>query len=151
MRKSGTITTAILAAFIMIGFGVQQIAAHDGATGVVKQRMDSFKASQGHLKAISQLMMMEEFDEIIDRAGKMREWGRMIPDAFPEGSGGGVSDARPEIWENFSDFSAKANDQVTALDRLIVAAEAGDPDAVEAAFKAVAGTCKACHMQYRKL
>ena len=37
-----------------------------------------------------------------------------------------------------------------ALDKLIAVAAAGDMDAVGAAFKTVAGTCKACHMKYRK-
>jgi cytochrome c556 len=84
------------------------VAAHANATGIVKERMDNFKASQGHLKAISRLLGSAEFDEIISRASAMREWGMAMAAAFPEGSGGAPSDAAPAIWTDNAGFVAAA-------------------------------------------
>ena len=151
MNRKARIALALTVTFSASIAGMAQLSAHDGATGVVKQRMDGFKASQQNLKAISQLMQMEEYAEIAERANKMRSWGVAIPDAFPAGSGGGVSDPRPEIWEDFAGFTLAASNHVDALDGLIGAAKAGDANAVTAAFKSVVGTCKACHMKFRKM
>ena len=81
----------------------------------------------------------------------MRDWGAAMPAAFPEGSGSAPSEAAPAIWIDNEGFVAAASNHVSALDKLISAAEAGDASAVRAAFKAVAGTCKACHLKYRQL
>ena len=46
-------TAAIAAMLVIAGMaGAPHIAAHANATGIVKERMDNFKATQGHLKAI---------------------------------------------------------------------------------------------------
>ena len=126
------------------------IMAHDGATGIIKERMDKFKASQGHLKAISKLMGGDAFGEIAERAVAMRDWGVAMPNAFPEGSDKAPSDALPAIWSDNAGFKDAANNHVIALDALINAAEGKDMGAVTIAFRDVAGTCKACHMKYRK-
>ena len=149
--KTALRMAAIAAMLVIAGMaGAPHIAAHANATGIVKERMDNFKATQGHLKAISRLLGSAEFDEIASRASAMRDWGAAMPAAFPEGSGGAPSDAAPAIWSDNAGFVAAASDHVSALDELIAAAEAGDAGAVGAAFKAVAGTCKACHMKYRQ-
>ena len=144
--------TAALAAMLVITemAGAPHVVAHANATGIVKERMDNFKATQRHLKAISRLLGSAEFDEIASRASAMRDWGAAMPAAFPEGSGGAPSDAAPEIWSDNAGFVSAASDHVRALDELIAAAKASDAGAVGAAFKAVAGTCKACHMKYRQ-
>ena len=149
--KTALRTALIFAMLLITGMAdAPQIAAHANATGIVKERMDNFKATQGHLKAISRLLSSAEFDEIANRASTMRDWGAAMPAAFPEGSGGAPSDAAPEIWSDNAGFVAAASDHVGALDELIAAAKAGDAGAVRTAFKAVAGTCKACHMKYRQ-
>lgn len=126
------------------------VAAHANATGIVKERMDNFKATRGHLKAISRLLSSTEFDEITSRASAMRDWGLAMPSAFPEGSGGAPSEAAPAIWTDNEGFIISANNHVAALDEMITAAKASNASAVGAAFKSVAGTCKACHMKYRQ-
>lgn len=126
------------------------IMAHDGATGIIKERMDKFKETQGHLKAISKLMGGDAFGEIGERAVAMRDWGIAMPDAFPEGSDKPPSDALPAIWSDNAGFKDAANNHVIALDALINAADTKDMGAVKIAFRDVAGTCKACHIKYRK-
>jgi len=70
-----------------------------------------------------------------------------IPSYFPEGSEGG--DALPVIWENFSDFEAKATALKTAAEAAAAAADQG-VEAFGPAFGAVGQACGACHQVYRK-
>ncbi len=150
--KPVLITITVTVMLLIIGMAnAPQIAAHANATGIVKERMDNFKAARKHLKAILRLLGSAEFDEISTRASAMREWGVAMPAAFPQGSDGAPSEAAPAIWSDNAGFNAAANNYVTALDKLIAAADAGDAGAVGTTFKAVAGTCKACHMKYRQL
>ena len=46
MKKRLIIIATILTAFSSALPGI--LSAHDGATGIVKERMDNFKATQGH-------------------------------------------------------------------------------------------------------
>ena len=149
--KTAYRTAAIAAVLVIAGMAsAQHIAAHANATGIVKERMDNFKATQGHLKAISRLLGSTEFEEIASRASWMRDWGESMAAAFPEGSDRAPSEAAPAIWSDNEGFVTAASNHVGALDKLIAAAEAGDVGAIGAAFKNVASTCKACHMKYRK-
>ena len=45
-------------------FIATQAPAHQGATGIVKERMDAFKASQQHLKSIIAAAKTDEFDKV---------------------------------------------------------------------------------------
>ncbi len=146
------IWTGMIATILVITAMVDapRVSAHANATGIVKERMDNFKATQGHLKAISRLLGSTEFGEIASRASAMRNWGLAMPAAFPEGSDGKPSEAASAIWTDNEGFIAAASSHVAALDEMIAAADAGDTGAVSAAFKAVARTCKACHIKYRQ-
>ena len=149
--KTAFRTAAIALGLVIAGMAsAQHIAAHANATGIVKERMDNFKATQGHLKAISRLLGSTEFDEIASRASWMRDWGAAMAAAFPEGSGRAPSEAAPAIWSDNEGFVTAVSNHVGALDKLVAAAGSKDMGAVGAAFKTVAGTCKACHMKYRK-
>ena len=68
---------------------------------------------------------------------------------FAPGSDKGKTRAKPEIWENMDDFSAKLGDFRTAAANLDSAAESGDADAMKAAFGATGKSCKACHDEYK--
>ena len=45
-------------------FIATQAPAHQGATGIVKERMDAFKVSQQHLKSIIAAAKTDEFDKV---------------------------------------------------------------------------------------
>ena len=48
-------------------------------------------------------------DVIYEQANLIAAWAEVMPDYFPEDSTMGDTKARPEIWENWDDFLAKAN------------------------------------------
>jgi cytochrome c556 len=139
-----TVLTAVSAAIPGI------LSAHDGATGIVKERMDNFKATQGHLKAIGGLMRSGDYAEIINHAEQMKSWADQIPDFFPVGSDGAPSAAKPRIWEDFDGFKAAAQTHATATQGIIDAANAKDMTALTAAFRATADTCGGCHKVFKK-
>jgi len=47
--------------------------AHQGATGIIKQRMDAFKTSQQQLKSIVAAARAEDFDTIENLAESLAE------------------------------------------------------------------------------
>ena len=93
--------------------------AHSGAMGVVKERMDAMKAMGDAVKRIKPMMSgAAEYDAGAVRAAARViavEAGAAMTGKFPEGSGGGVSEALPEVWSDGARFEALARDlEVTA-------------------------------------
>ena len=67
---------------------------------------------------------------------------------FPAGSTSEDSTASPAIWENFADFTARAEKLKTDA-AAAAAANPADLDAFRAVFGTVAGNCNGCHETYR--
>jgi len=80
-------------------------------------------------------------------AGRMVDWAEEMPSYFPAGSDS--EGAKPEIWQNFSDFEEKAAANANAARHLQAVSGQGNMADVVAAAKALGGTCKACHTSYR--
>jgi cytochrome c556 len=70
---------------------------------------------------------------------------------FPAGTGpeAGKTGAKPDIWKNPQDFSAKLAAFQSSAEKFYAAALAGDPARLKASGNDLAGTCKACHDKYR--
>jgi cytochrome c556 len=65
---------------------------------------------------------------------------------FPEGSGGGDSRAKPEIWSDRAGFDQAMKDAQAAATAL---AAVTDEAAYVPAMKTLGGSCKNCHDKYR--
>ena len=65
---------------------------------------------------------------------------------FPEGSGGGDSRAKPEIWTDRAGFDQAMMDAQAAAAAMAAVTEEA---AYVPAMKALGGTCKGCHDKYR--
>ena len=57
--------------------------AHKGATGIVKERMDEFKASQQAIKQIFAATKSADLDAVVPLAEQIKTWAEMMPDYFP--------------------------------------------------------------------
>ncbi len=129
-----------------------EIIAHEGANGVVKERMESMKSVARSMKRINKALRSSSD---IDRAAIKREaaaitkHARDFPQKFPVGSEGGMSEAKPEVWQNPGDFSAKSMALATAAERLSGAASIGSREELYAGFSGVGKTCGSCHRVYR--
>lgn len=126
-----------------------------GATGlafaddaILNKREQAMKGMGAQMKVIKDLIANGgPAAEIGGPAQKIADIAATIPALFPEGSGG--DDALPGIWENFDDFTAKAQNLGNEAGLLVSAADGGDMATVGAQFDKVGGACGACHKPYR--
>ncbi|MDC3235157.1 cytochrome c [Candidatus Puniceispirillum sp.] len=123
--------------------------AHSDATGIVKERMDYFKASQSKLKKIRAHISNENYESIIPLANSIASWSARMSDYFPAGSDTKPSEASPKIWSDFEGFIAAAELNWKATVSLAKAAKRGDRTSVITAFRETAESCKSCHKTYR--
>lgn len=68
-----------------------------------------------------------------------------IPAAFEDPATDPVSEADPAIWQNWDDFTAKADALGAAARSLDVTSEEG----LAAGLREIGGTCGGCHRPYR--
>lgn len=124
--------------------------AHKGAMGIVKQRMDKFEASEEATKRIKQALSRGDTAVVIAEAEFLVSWAREIESFFPENSNQPPSEAKDNIWLQWSDFLGAIQLFESASEALIDAAAAEDPLAVSGAFKDMTKSCKSCHQQFRE-
>ena len=83
-------------------------------------------------------------------ATMLARWAETIPTLFPEGTDLESSRALPTVWSDREGFEAAALAYKNAAEELVTQAKTGDREAANAAFMAMAGTCKSCHDKYRE-
>jgi cytochrome c556 len=88
--------------------------AHKGATGVFKERMDNFKASQLALKQVLAASKRNDFEGIVPLANQIKNRAEIMPTKFPSGSDGPPSEAAPAIWIDFEGFKSAAKENFEA-------------------------------------
>lgn len=132
---------------------VQHAGAHEGAKGIVKQRM---KAMSDLGYATKSMLNMFKGHRKYDPATLARlakaiaDHAGALPAMFPEGSGGHPSETSPSAWTDrqgfLHAFGALMN-EATKLSR--IAPTATKNEAMAQFFK-MSRTCTACHTYYRK-
>jgi cytochrome c556 len=115
-----TLTTTAMAAVAL---------AHTGATGVVLERMNGMTALRDTVAELAPMMQgTVPYDAVIVSEGASvmsGHAGDMMLSLFPEGSLEGVTYAKPEIWSDWQEFAALAEELKTYADALTVAAPNG--------------------------
>lgn len=127
---------------------------HDNATGAVKQRMDHMKDVARQTKLLVGLMNgTQAFDaqQVRNAALHLGELGgTALTDLFPENSLEMPTEARPEIWSNWEQFSKIANELSLQAHALADASDdTSSPETLKSVFDRLAGTCKSCHQDFR--
>ena len=126
--------------------------AHMGAKGIVKERMQLMKSYAASMKSINvELRDMASVNYILinAEANKIAESSQTIMGLFPPGSGSGVSEASPKIWQKPEDFKKIIEDLKKAARKLAQSTGTSVPKLVIENFRALSGTCKNCHQKYR--
>lgn len=145
------------------------VAAHDNATGIVKERMDSMKHLSTAMKSLLEQTQAATPNPstIQSIAIQLQEHaGQTITDHFPKGSLDHPTEALPSIWENWSRFETLAQQLDLHAKGLALAAanpltgntvEPRDdrtlddlaqmgPDEI---FTLLGKNCTACHQEFR--
>lgn len=88
--------------------------------------------------------------EFARRADRVAALTPQLLEGFPEGSGTGApTEAKPEIWTDFADFTVKMKDLERESAALSTVAKSGDEAKMREQFAKVGGACKACHDKYK--
>ena len=116
---------------------------------VIAERKANFKANAAAMKAINAALSGGDFDTVITQATTIANWARVMPDYFPENSDSGDTKARANIWMDFDGFKSRASANEQAALTLIGTAKTGDVPATIGALKALGGTCKSCHDNFK--
>ena len=127
-----TVLGALLASSIAV--------AHDGATGIVKQRMDAMAELGDVAKAVSDMLKGKQTFEryaVRDAARLFVRHGEMIPMLFPDtdaSRSGTATEALSSVWDERAAFESSADSFVERSQELLDAFDAGaDRDALQTA------------------
>lgn len=124
--------------------------AHQGVKNpAVLERMNAMKAIGDQMKVLGTMAKAPaSFDAAQAQAALSLislEAGRSLT-LFEAEEDDPKSEARPEIWENFSDFSEKMRAMQAAANN----ADTSSIDGVQPALQSLGATCKTCHQIYRE-
>lgn len=126
------------------------VLAHQGASGIVKERMDAMGSIAANVKSVSQMLRGSlDYDPAAVQAAMeaISAHAATLPEKFPEGTDHAPSEAAPTIWTDTDGFNAIFAELEGAAAATALVAD--DKAAVQQGFGVVAKTCKSCHATYR--
>lgn len=136
-----------------IAFVVLGAQAHEGAAGIVAERMDAMEEMGRQMKQVARQLRSSQPPDAaqVQSAGQiLAGLAQSLPEHFPKGSNAPPSDALPDIWTDWSGFTAIAGNLQAASQRLTEAAAGnGAKSALSGAFAGMTEACAACHEQFR--
>jgi len=149
MTRSKSLALAMFAALA----STLAIAASPVSTAIAA-RQANFKKMGGAMKSLKDNLASGAISkaEAIAAAKTLAATGRAQTGLFPTGSGpssGLRTDALPAVWTNRAAFDSQMKAFIAQADKLAVAANSGNIEAINAQFKVVGGTCGSCHRQFR--
>ena len=130
--------------------------AATGAVGTetalaVLERVDAMDQLAVAMKEVQGLINSKDgLVAIQAEAEGMKKIGESLPDLFPDGSGTGKTNAKPEIWERWAEFNSKAKNLADAAETLGQRAAAMDSPGVSEQYRALDRVCTDCHDAFRK-
>jgi len=147
--KTNKIFVMLNSIILLIFVLVNPTFAYEGATGVVKERMDKFKMSKTMMKQINVSLRENDFENIEKSAQKLLSWSKEMSKYFPEGSDVSPSEASKSIWLDPNGFSKAIKNFEEASLELVNQAQAENSEDSIQAFRNLANTCKGCHQKFR--
>lgn len=137
---------------VLLAFSGAASAQFAKAEDAIKYRKASLSVMAAHFSRIGAMVNGQvPFDAAAaaNNAQLVETLSRLPWAAFGAGTDKGETKAKAEIWSDAAKFKGYSDKLVTDTAKLNAAAKTGNADALKAAFGAVAGTCKACHDDFR--
>ena len=128
---------------------ITPLLAHEGATGIVKERMDKFKMSKKMMQTIHRSIQNKDFETIEKSGITLLKWSKEMINYFPEGSEVAPSEASGDIWLDPEGFKKAVNKFELASLKLVDNSKEKNFDKTVVAFRGLARTCKGCHQKFR--
>lgn len=150
MKFLGTLALATAAVTLASTASAQSFQKPEDA---IKYRKGAFTVLAAHFGALGAMANgRAPFDaQAAARHGDVIALVSHLPfNGFAAGSDKGDTRAKAEVWSEQAKFRAAAEKMQTEVGKLAAAAKTGSLDNVKATFGAAAGTCKACHDDFRK-
>jgi cytochrome c556 len=128
-------------------------ATKDEALRIMHERHEGMEGMGDAAKVIGRELKSDnpDLEAIRASAKKITDFAPHAASLFPPGTGPdvGKTGAKPEIWQNPQDFTAKAADFQKAAQAFGAAAQGNDLAAIKSTWADLGNTCKACHDKYR--
>lgn len=149
LRKRSLLFVSLLA--LALGLSLVQAQEEEAPELGYRQRlMKSQGASMGSIGDILKYKLPGGAEHVAVHAKNIAGYSSLIADAFKKDISAGKTDAKPEVWQKWDDFVAKANALNAAATALSEAAAGGDMSAMMPRVKALGDACRGCHNDYRK-
>lgn len=148
MKKTILALTAIAATAASFSAFAQFAKPEDA----LKYRKSAFSVMATHNQRLAQMAQGKvAFDTKVatENAEVVASMSKLPWAAFIEGSDGGDTKAKPEVWKQSAKFKEAADKLQAESVKLVAATKTGKEDAFKAAFSATAGTCKSCHDDFK--
>ncbi len=133
-----------------------QSEAHEGATGIVKKRMDAMSEMACAMKIIANMVKERrelDLNEVAVLGRTIASRAADIPTQFPDTADsrtGQRTEARPTIWERWPEFTSRAQRLEEEGEHLVATARTGTASAIGSQFKSLGKACRSCHKDFRK-
>jgi cytochrome c556 len=143
-----------IALLSVVAFGLIAAApSRDQALKIMHDRHEGMEMIGKSAKAINRELAggSPNLASVRTSAATIYNLSRKSSGWFPKGTGPelGKTGAKPEIWQNWPDFTAKLHNFQAAAKIFNAAAASGNVNAIKARYADLGGTCKACHDKYR--
>jgi cytochrome c556 len=139
----------ICAVFLLFPLLLPAAIAAD-SDALMDYRSRVMEGTQRHLRAAASIINdgVPLPTHLTEHARALQAFSRMIPEMFPPGSHGAGSDAKPEIWQRWEEFTGLA--QRLGKNAAVLEEAAADTRRRKQAYTNVLETCRACHREFRK-
>ncbi len=145
MTLSKILAVPALSIALVAGMAVAKEGVQNPA---VQKRQDLMDKQAGAAKTLGEMAAGKTpFDaaKAADAKATLEETAKQIPVVFEAEETDPKSDAKPEIWSNWDDYVAKADN----LEQAALKLDVTSVETVQAGMSAVGGACSACHKEYR--
>jgi cytochrome c556 len=144
---------ALLGAAITISVSLPAQAQFAKAEDAIKYRKATFNVMAAHfgrLGAMANGRMPYDAKLAAENAELVATLSKLPWAAFGEGTDKGDTRAKADIWKEAGKYKEAADKMQAEVAKLNTSAQAGNLDALKAAFGPAAASCKACHDNFRR-